>query len=136
VKTTPWLAALTVVNLAILAHHALREARAEEAPGVLRGRGLEIVDGEGRLRAQIEVEPADPAYRWPDGKRVGYPETVILRLVTADGKPRVKVTTSADGSGLMLLGSEDATRVQAIAEGRSTVLRLRNDEGAERVLRP
>jgi hypothetical protein len=137
-SSTRLLVALTAVNLALLAHNALSlgDARAEEAPAVLRGRGLEIVDEQGRLRAQLKVEPANPEYRWPDGRRAGYPETVIFRLITADGKPRVKLTTSDEGSGLMLLGASDETQSVLGASGSKTSLRLRNDASTERVLTP
>jgi hypothetical protein len=129
---------LTLVNLALLAWQAMRlpEARAGDEARVLRARGLEIVDAEGRMRAQIKVEPANPTYRWPDGSRTGYPETVIFRLATADGKPRVKLTTSEEGSGLMLLGSTDATSAILTAQGASTSLRLRNRDGLEKTLSP
>jgi hypothetical protein len=137
VKSSRLALALTVVNVVLLGHQTLRarEADADDL-AVLRGRGLEIVDGEGRLRAQLKVEPANPTYRWPDGSRTGYPETVIFRLVTADGKPRVKLTTSDAGSGLMLLGASDTTHAVLGSEGARSSLLLRNDEATQRVLAP
>jgi hypothetical protein len=137
-RTHPLPLVLTLVNLALLAWQAVRlpEARASDETQVLRGRGLEIVDADGRLRAQLKVEPGDPSYRWPDGSRVGYPETVIFRLITADGKPRVKLTTSPDGSGLMLLGSTDATQAITTAQGASASVRLQNREGVVKALAP
>jgi hypothetical protein len=138
VKQTAFLVALTAVNVALFALQVgpAGEASAKEDLPVLRARGLEIVDDQGRLRAQLKVEPADPQYRWPDGSRVGYPETVIFRLVTPDGKPRVKLTTSETGSGLLLLGASDATQSMLLAEGATTSLRLRNDEKTQKVLAP
>jgi hypothetical protein len=132
------LLAATVANLALLGCLVLRwpAAEAKEEPGILRGRGLEIVDAEGRMRAQIKVEPANPDYAWPDGSRTGYPETVILRLATADGKPRVKLTTSVEGTGLMVLGSTDATYSLLRADGASASLLLRNDERTQRTVKP
>lgn len=132
------LALLTLVNLALLAHQALRVPYAEAGGefAVLRGSGLEIVDEKGRLRAELKVEAADSTYRWRDSDRVGYPETVIFRLITADGKPRVKVTTSDEGSGLMLLGDSDMTQTTLHAERTKASLRLRNDPKTERVLAP
>ena len=130
--------ALTVCNLLLLARQVVHvgDAVAEEPLPILRGRGIEIVDDQGRLRAQLKVEPGNPTYRWPDGTRVGYPETVIFRLITPDGKPRVKLTTAADGSGLMLLGDSDATQSILHAEGARSSLLLRNDEKTQRVLGP
>ena len=87
-------------------------------PGMLRGTGLEIVDDQGRPRAQITVTPAGE----------GYEETVILRLITADGKPRVKLATAVDQSGLMLLGDSDTTHAILQADGSHSTLLLRDDE--------
>jgi hypothetical protein len=129
--------ALTLFNLACLAMQAAptKDAHAEQAGGILRGRGLEIVDDRGRLRAQLVLEPANATYEWPDGS-TGYPETMIFRLATADGKPRVKLTTSEEGSGLMLLGDSDETRTILHAQGKRTSLELRNDERVRKVVEP
>ena len=136
-KPTPLLWALTVLNLGLLAWQGVRPpaAHAEEVPAMLRGRGLEIVDDQGRVRAQFKVEPANATFKMPDGT-VGYPETVIFRLITADGKPRVKLTTSDTGSGLMLLGSTDTTHTVLKADGAKTSLLLRNDEKTQHVVKP
>ena len=137
-KSIRFLAALTVINLALLAYQGirLREARAHDDAQVLRGRGLEIVDDQGRVRVQFKVEPANPTYKWPDGSRTGIPETVIVRLITSDGKPRVKLTTSEEGSTLMLLGSSDTTHAILQATGAATSLKLRNDETTQKVVQP
>jgi hypothetical protein len=127
---------LTLVNLGLLGYQLTGAAPSRDEAAVLRGRGLEVLDAQGRLRAELKIEPADPAYRWPDGTRVGYPETVIFRLVTADGKPRVKVTTSAEGSGLLLLGDADATHATLAAQGERSSLRLRDGDGSGEVLAP
>src|SRR5687768_3286296 len=83
------------VHPGLLAYQAVR--REPEPPrsdgAILRGRGLELVDDQGRLRAQLQVVPANTTFKMPDGT-TGYPETVIFRLITPDGKPRVKLTTS------------------------------------------
>lgn len=136
-KPVHLVAALTVVNLALLAAQVVGLPRAEAGatPAMLRGRGLELVDEQDRVRVQMKLEPANPSYQWPDGQ-TGYPETVIVRLITADGKPRVKLTTSEQGSGLMLLGATDTTHAVLHAEGAATSLKLRNDEKTERVLKP
>lgn len=136
-KSTRLLWALTVFNLGCLAYQAVPERRAQagEEPPILRGRGLEIVDDQGRLRAQLTIAPANETFKMPDGT-TGYPETVIFRLVTPDGKPRVKLTTSTDGSGLMLLGDSDTTHTILKADGRETSLKLRNDESNEKILKP
>ena len=136
-RTTRLLATLTLVNLVlvVVGVAARGEPPAKKEDGVLRGRGLEILDEEGRVRMQVTIAPANATFPMPDGTK-GYPETVILRLITADGKPRVKLTTSARGSGLMLLGDSDTTQSILTAEGARTRLKLRNDESKERLLEP
>lgn len=79
---------ITLFNLVILTVGLaqLRPARAEGVAPVLRARALEIVDDEGRVRAEIKVLPAQPAARMPDGT-VGYPEAVQLRLISSTTVP-------------------------------------------------
>lgn len=129
--------ALTIFNLGCLAYQAAptRTAEAGDNLPVLRGRGLEVVDADGKTRFSVKLEPADPAYQWPDG-HVGYPETVMLRLSTADGKPRIKLGTSTDGSGLMLLGDSDDTFTVLQADRKATSLKLRDTEATQKVLKP
>lgn len=136
-KSNRLLLALTVTNLALLLYQAaqLQHAHAASDTGILRGRGLEIVDEQGRLRSQLTIVPGDKNYKMPDGK-IGYGETVIFRLITADGKPRVKLTTSDESSGLMLLGSSDATYTVLQGDGTQTSLKLRNNDTTEKILKP
>jgi hypothetical protein len=100
---TRTLGALTFVNLALLAFQLSRDAGADDIAAILRAHEIQLVDAQGRVRSELKVLPAGTA------NGVTYPETVIFRLVTADGKPRVKMTTSADGSALLLLGTSDET---------------------------
>src|SRR5215203_4184200 len=72
---------------------------------VLRAHALEIVDAQGRVRAEIKVLPAQPTLKMPDGT-TGYPETVQLRLVNSQNRPHVKLVTTEDGSGLVLGGDK------------------------------
>jgi hypothetical protein len=53
---------LTVINLLILMPLLFRanSATTPDVAPVLRGRALEIVDDQGRVRAMIKVFPADP----------------------------------------------------------------------------
>ncbi len=99
--------ALTGLNIALVASVFFSRippavAASEVAP-VLRGRALEIVDDHGQVRASISVLPADPAVKMPDGT-TGYPESVLLRLITSAGRPTVKLTATDDGSALGLGG--------------------------------
>lgn len=126
---------LTLVNLALLGYQAAGPRLAHADDDVIRGRGLEITDANGVVRVQVKVEPENKEFKMPDGT-LGYPETVIFRLITADGKPRVKLTTSEEGSGLMLLGNSDTTHTLLIAEGEESSLKLRNNEATQQILKP
>ena len=111
----------------------LAQIRPPEASGVapvLRGRTLEIVDDQGRVRASIKVQPAGTH----EGKP--YPETVILRLIDGNGRPFVKLAGSERGAGLGLLGESDTTHVLLKAEGPSTSVKLTNRDGKERLVEP
>src|SRR5262249_60451500 len=91
---------LTVLNLMILMSVLFRAnaAPTPEVAPVLRGRALEIVDDQGRVRAMVRVFPADPSGKMPDGT-VGYPETVLRRLINSKGAPTVTTATTNVRSG-------------------------------------
>ena len=127
------LALLTAANFALLGYQSLQALHSPDPPEVLRARGLEIVDQRGKVRASISVLPEDPRSMW-QGKP--YPETVLLRLITADGRPNVKIGAGRRGSGLLIAGEDDPTYVQVLAEGGETTLRLKNQDARERVIRP
>jgi hypothetical protein len=114
-----WLVGLTAINL-ILLMFVLTEMRISIGAGglriwtnvqgaTLRGRALEIIDDEGRVRASIAVHPADPVAA-PAGS------TAILRLVDEDGRPSMKLATTQNGAGLLLL-AEQGTYVQLNGHG-------------------
>ena len=123
------LIAVTVVNLGLLMFALARMplAVAQDIAPVLRGRALEIVGGQGRVRASITVHPADPTFTLPDGRP--YPETVVLRLINSKGRPSVKLSASEQGSGLGLDGESDPTYILVKAEGTGTSLKLTNKDG-------
>lgn len=128
--------ALAVINVALVLY-ILAEPRATDAqgaPGVLRGRALEIVDDRGKLRATITVEPANPSLTLPGGKP--YPETVLLRLIDPNGRPGVKIGASEYGAGVSFVGEADRTHVILQAEGAASSLTLTNRDGHERIVQP
>src|SRR5439155_16516769 len=131
--------ALTALNIALVASTFLSRTRpavaASGVAAVLRGRALEIVDDRGRVRASLAVLPADPAVKMPDGT-TGYPETVLLRLITSAGRPNVKVAATEDGAGLVLGGDSDPTYVQILARGLRTSLKLSNKDGRVHMVEP
>ncbi|MGI9456097.1 MAG: hypothetical protein ACR2NU_06010 [Aeoliella sp.] len=55
----------------------MRTTNAAVDDSVLRGSEIEIVDDQGRLGAQIKVEPANDSIAMPDST-TGYPETAIF----------------------------------------------------------
>lgn len=136
------LIALTVVNLG-LAMFLLAQIRRVEARGVeagsvapvLRGRELEIVDDQGRVRASIKIHPGDPNFKMPDGK-IGYPETVMFRLIDPKGRPEVKLGASVQGGGLGLIGETDTTHALLEAEGPDSLLKLTNKAGKQQLIKP
>ena len=129
--TQTLLGILTAVNLGLAAYQSA--PRPASSPGVIRGTGLEIVDHRGKVRASITIMPEDPKVIW---KGKPYPETVLLRLITAEGRPNVKLGAGRTGSGLVIGGQSDPTYVQVLAEEGQTTLRLKNKDGREKVIRP
>jgi len=127
---------LTAVNLALLLlalAQQFRPAFAQGEPPVLRARGLEIVDTDGRVRASIKVLP--PA-KSPNGEEEG--ETVLLRLITERGRPTVKIAASEPASGLSFAGPTGTkdTYVTLGSKGTASSLKLRNENGREQVVAP
>jgi hypothetical protein len=126
---------LTLFNLILMAFGLgqLRPALAQEVAPVLRARALEIVDDQGRVRAEIKVLPAQPTLKMPDGT-TGYPEAVQLRLISSENKPHVKLVTTEDGSGLVLGG--DTGHAQLLSRGSEPVIKIVAKDGRERTIKP
>jgi hypothetical protein len=135
------LTVLTLLNLLLLTSFLLNQIRSVEAssPAVLRGRGLEIVDAQGKVRASIQIVPPGPARR-ADGSVVNdgktYPETVLLRLIRRDGRPSVKIATSEDGSTVSLGGGIDPTYIVLDANGGDPSLSLTNKDRRLQLIKP
>jgi hypothetical protein len=136
-KTQRFVIGLTALNLVILMSTLFRaqSAATPEIAPVLRGRALEIVDEQGRVRAMIKIFPPDPTVKMPDGT-TGYPETVLLRLIDSKGAPNVKIAATEDGSGVSLGGESNPTHVQILARGTTTSLKLVNKTGQEKMIKP
>jgi hypothetical protein len=128
---------ITVLNvlLLLLSVNSTRAGAIRGVAPVLRGRALELVDDRGRVRASISILPADPTVKMPDGT-TGYPETVLLRLITSKGRPNVKIAATERGAAALLGGESGPTYVQVLAEGAATSLKLSDKDGRERVLKP
>jgi hypothetical protein len=132
--TRSGLYAVMAMNLALLTVSVSRELRPprQELP-VLRGRGLEIVDQRGRVRASISILPAGKSSSGDD-----YAETVLLRLITERGRPSVKLAASEPTSGLSFAGPTGTDSTYVILKSSDTVstLELRNENGRRQVLTP
>ena len=129
--------ALTILNLAAVAVGLvlnLRPAIAQREEGnILRGRGLEIVDAQGRVRASITVLPPSKSDTAEDQA-----ETVLLRLITERGRPTVKIGAAEPISGLSFTGPTGTKDAYVILQTKryNSSLRLRNENGREQVVTP
>lgn len=127
---------LTVINFLLLGFAAAQfhPTAAQGVAPVLRGRALEILDNDGRVRASITIHPGGPSIPVPDGKI--YPETVVFRLIDPNGHPSVKLAASVQGAGLGLVGDSDLTYVVLKAEGKDSSLKMTNKAGGETLIKP
>ena len=134
-KIQRFLVVLTLVNLVVLifALAAMRPAVAQGVTPVLRGRSLEIVDDQGRVRASLSVLPAGTSAH---GDR--YPETVLLRLITERGRPSVKIGASEEAAGVSFAGPSNTKDTYVILEAKGTAssLKMRNENGREQIVKP
>lgn len=129
------LIALTLANFALLIFTLaqMHPTAAEGVAPVLRGHALEIVDEQGRPRATLSVLPA---HTQTNGDH--FPETVLFRLIDERQRPDVKITASELGAGLTLDGGANTTEtyVTLTATGSASSLKLKNEDGGERVVKP
>ena len=144
-KTQRTLIFLTVINLGLLMFQLTGMRRVEavtpasgeaaSAAPVLRGSSLEIVDDQGRVRASIKIHEGDPKFKWPDGK-IGYPETVMFRLIDPNGRPEIKIGASVKGGGVGIVGETDITHALLEAQGQNALLKLTNNAGKQQLIKP
>src|SRR5262245_34753928 len=93
--------ALTAANsfllVGILLGHVPALAATPQAPAVLRGSAIEIVDAKGQVRFSVGVE----APTVEGGKR--FPDRVLMRISSPGAGPGVKLVSSAEGTALLLM---------------------------------
>jgi hypothetical protein len=135
-KSPKFLLTLTAINFFLLIGLLAQSfglARAESEASILRGRGLQIVDAQGRVRASIGILPASSSR---DG--TVQEETVLLRLITERGRPSIKIGASEQVSGLSVAGPSGTKDTYAILQARdeTSLLRLRSENGKEQVVKP
>jgi len=108
-------------------------ATPEVAP-VLRCRELYLIDDKGRTRAELKVTPAQPTLKMPDGT-IGFPESVLFRLISSTGSPHVKLGANEDGGGLVLGG--DGGYVQSLSGGTNCpFVKIVTKDGREQLIKP
>ena len=124
---------LTVVNLVLLMFllaQTYRAGASEVAP-VLRGRALQIVDGENRIRAEILVHGPETV----DGKT--YPDTVLFRMATPQRAPLMKLTVSENGSAFGLSDDSAPGGVELRAnQDKGNFVKVVSRDGREQVIKP
>lgn len=129
---------LTIINSVLLLcllgqSPALVAQNPPAAPAVLRGQSLEIVDEQGRKRAELILT----ATTGKDGKK--YPAGVLFRLIDTNGRPGVKIGTSEEGSGISLAGDSekrDWNGIQLLAESTGPTVKLTNKDGQIKEVKP
>jgi hypothetical protein len=116
--------ALTVVNL-ILLIVVIAQSRMtanQTIPEVLRVRAFELVDENGRVRAQLNIDETNGE--------------VIFRLRDEKETIRVKLAASAEGSGLLLINNLTEPGVHLLAKQDDTSLTLTDHSGAAQIIKP
>lgn len=124
---------LTMLNAVLLVFLLAGQVRSvsahQDVEPVLRGRALQIVDGQGRVRAEILVHGPETV------NGVRYPETVLFRMADPTSGPVVKLTAAANGSALGL--SDDAHGgIQLYARDTASFVRVVDKQGRERLVKP
>lgn len=121
---------LTVLNFVMLlwVWTQVRPGSAEDVAPVLRGCGLEMVDEQGHVGAEVKVLPAS---KKPDGT-IGYPKTVPLALSGSQGERHVKLATIEDESAFVLGG--ESGWVQILSRLESPFVKLHNKDGREQTM--
>ncbi len=126
--------ALTAINLVLLMFILallIRPAVSPDVAPVLRAHALEIVDDQGKGRAQIIIAPATTQ----DG--IAYPEMVLFRLSDPNGRPAVKLSASVDGAILDLSGDSGQTAWNGVQIlGNGGILKLVNKGGRQQIIQP
>ena len=127
---------LTVLNLVLLVVllAQIGPVTAQGSAGLLRGTGLEIVDGQGRARATISILAANPNGTATDGRP--FPETVVFRLIDPKYGPVVKLSGSERSAGLGLGGDSQAKYTLLESQATGSFLKLTDANGREQLIKP
>jgi len=123
---------LTVVNLVLLTFlvSQMYRTHAGDVAPLLRGRALQIVDDQNRVRAEILVHGPETV----QGKT--YPETVLFRMADPKSGPVVKMTASEEGSALILSDDTNGAAQLYANRRKGNYLRVASKEGREQFIKP
>jgi hypothetical protein len=117
----PFLALVTVLFvLLVIVVVRDRPAEAKGPQGIVRARGLEIVDARGRVRATLKS--------YADGQ-------VVLKLSDSNGLLRAKLGAGATGSGIVLADETTEPGIHILASRDGTWVSLQRGE-QRRVITP
>ena len=120
----PLVIGLTAVNfvfvLIVLAQDGPAARQSQSQESVLRAQAIELVDGNGQVRAQLNVQSGE----------------AIFRLRDSTGAVRVKLGASQTGSGLLLLNHATEPGVHILAKRSGSSLTLKNTGGRRRLIKP
>jgi len=123
-KLQRMLIVLTLVNLGLLIFllAQIRPVRAQEVAPLLRTRALEIVDEQGKVRADLKVDHD--------------PEVAILHMTDPNGLIRVKLSATSDGSGLILANNSQAPGIWMSARSTGSVITWTDNAGRAHTVKP
>jgi hypothetical protein len=130
-KTQRLALALTIINLGLMIFLLAqsRRAVADEVVPVLRGRALEIVDAQGRVRANILVHG-------PERSTTNFiRRQCYFGMSDPKSGPVVKLTAAANGSALGLSDDADGG-VQLFARDTGSFVKVVDKKGKEQILKP
>jgi hypothetical protein len=124
---------LTVINFILLIFllAQIHRTSANDVAPVLRARGLQIVDNQDRIRAEILVHGPEMV------NGTTYPETVLFRMATSQRAPLVKLSVSENGSALGLSDDSEPGGIQLYANrSKGNFMRVVSQDGREQVIKP
>ena len=97
---------------------------------VVRARSVEIVDEQGRVRAEILVHGPETV------NGVRYPETVLFRMIDQNKSPKMKLTVSEEGTALGLSDDADGGIQLYANQRKGDFLKVVDRQGRERLIKP
>src|SRR5215471_2635988 len=124
---------LTVINLGLMTFllAQIRHTQAQDVAPLLRARALQIVDAQGRTRAEILVHGPETV------NSKTYPEAVLFRMSDPKSGPVVKMTATQDGAAVGLSDGSQLGAVQLYSrQDKGNYVRVVNRDGHEQLLKP